>query len=140
MEPSSGNRCTNEGTYKNNSPQCSCTGSKQIVSTASGFPVTYIAETDNTPNNAISYCQKQGWHLITNNEWMTIARNVETIPTNWCDKNGTSCGNPPGTKDKILANGHNDNSSTALTAAIAYNNYIIQNKTHHPLNNINYDN
>ena len=24
-----------------------------------------------------------GYHLITNNEWMTIARNIEANPTNW---------------------------------------------------------
>jgi formylglycine-generating enzyme required for sulfatase activity len=53
---------------------------------------------------------------MTNNEWMTIARNVETVPANWCDKNGTNCGFTPGTKGKILANGHNDNSSVALVA------------------------
>lgn len=117
LEPKTGSKCTNKGTYKNNSSACFCTGSRQIVSTASGFPVTYIAETDSTPNNAKNYCQKQGWHLINNNEWMTIARNVETVPGNWCDKNGTNCGNPPGTKGKILSNGHNDNSSPALTAA-----------------------
>lgn len=118
LEPSAESECTNEGTYKNNSPTCYCSGSRQIVSTASGFPVTYIAETDNTPNNAINYCKSQGWHLINNNEWMTIARNVETVPANWCDKNGTNCGNIPGSEGKILANGHNDNSRQALVAGM----------------------
>lgn len=113
LEPKNGNKCTNEGTYKNNSGECSCTGSRQVVSTASGFPITYIAETDNTPNNAINYCKSQGWHLITNDEWMTIARNVEGVPDNWCDKNGTNCGFAPGTKGKILVNGHNDSHNEA---------------------------
>ncbi len=117
LEPKAGSKCTHEGTYKNNSPECYCTGSRQVISTASGFPITYIAEADNSANNAIKYCQNQGWHLITNEEWMTIARNVEKVPENWCDKNGTDCGFTPGTKGKILVNGHNDNSSRALVAA-----------------------
>lgn len=49
-----------------------------------------------------------GEHLITNPEWMTIARNVEQVANNWCNKDGTGCGNSPGTPGKILANGHND--------------------------------
>jgi hypothetical protein len=117
LEPVVGSQCTSEGTYKNNSSNCACTGSRQIVSVASGYPVTYIAETDNTPNNAKNYCLSQGWHLMNNAEWMTIARNVETMADNWCNKDGTGCGNQPGTVGKILANGHNDNSAQALVAA-----------------------
>jgi hypothetical protein len=98
------------GVYKNNGQNCACTNqnNKQIVSTKTGFPITYIAMSDNTQNNAKAYCQSQGWHLITNNEWMTIARNVEQVKDNWCDKNGTNCGFPPGTRGKILVNGYND--------------------------------
>jgi hypothetical protein len=117
LAPKSGNVCSGlsvtggyAGVYKNNGQSCACTGSndKEIVSTKSGFPITYIAMSDNTQNNAKDYCQSRGWHLITNNEWMTIARNVEQVSANWCDKNGTNCGFAPGTKGKILANGHND--------------------------------
>ena len=113
LEPKNGSKCTREGTYKNNSAECYCTGTRQVVSTASGFPITFIAETDNTPNNAVAYCKARGWHLITNNEWMTIARNVEIVQDNWCDKNGTNCGNLPGTMGKILVNGHNDSHNEA---------------------------
>jgi formylglycine-generating enzyme required for sulfatase activity len=116
LEPVPGSKCTSEGTYRNNSPGCACTGRRWIVSAASGFPVTYIAETDSTPDNAVGYCRQLGWHLMTNSEWMTIARNVEQVPDNWCDKDGTNCGHPPGTQGKILANGHNDNSARALVA------------------------
>ncbi len=103
------------GTYKNNGAGAACTSSngKQIVSTTSGFPITYIPESGNGTDNAENYCAQMGWHLITNNEWMTIARNVEQVPSNWCDKNGTSCGFPPGTAGKILANGHNDSNNEA---------------------------
>ena len=117
LEPSHGNACSGEkaghyfNTYNNSGKNCSCTGNKEIVSTKSGFPIAYIPQFDNTLNNAKNYCINMGWHLITNNEWMTIARNVEKIPDNWCDKNGTNCGFPPGSIGKILANGHNDSKS-----------------------------
>jgi len=39
---------------------------------------------------AIAECAKTGGHLITNNEWMTIARNVEAQPANWT---GNAVGN-----------------------------------------------
>ncbi len=117
LEPAPGSLCAGgdrkhpNGTYRNNTAGCACIGNRQVVSTASGFPITYIAESDNTPNNAKSYCQKLGWHLITNNEWMTVARNVELVRENWCDRNGANCGYPPGTDGKILANGHNDSNN-----------------------------
>ena len=126
IAPPQGNSCSGLsvtggycGVYKNNGNSCTCTldNNKEIVSTKSGFPITFIAMSDNTKNNAKSYCQSRGWHVITNNEWMTIARNVEQIPNNWCDKNGTNCGFLPGTKGKILANGHNDNINEALASA-----------------------
>lgn len=117
LAPQPGNICSGlsvtggyAGVYKNNGAGCGCmaTNNKEVVSTKSGFPITYIAMSDNTTNNAKIYCENRGWHLITNSEWMTIARNVERISKNWCDKNGTNCGNPPGSKGKILANGYND--------------------------------
>lgn len=96
------------GTYANDGPGCSCVGDRQVVSTKSGFPITFIPESGGT-DNAQNYCQSIGAHLITNAEWMTIARNVEQVTANWCDPNGTGCGNPPGASGKVLANGHFDN-------------------------------
>ncbi|MFA7576177.1 MAG: hypothetical protein WCY27_02920, partial [archaeon] len=32
---------------------------------------------------AITACESIGGHLITNNEWMTLARNIELVPSNW---------------------------------------------------------
>lgn len=107
------------GVYKNNGKSCACTGSnnREVVSTSSGYPITYIAMSDSTSNNAKDYCQAGGGHLITNNEWMTIARNVEQIEANWCSRNGTACGFPPGTKGKILAAGHGDTVNEASASA-----------------------
>lgn len=109
-------KCTNtdpkcvtaEGVYKNNMPGCECQGKYQILSTSAGAPITFIPEDDGTEVSAKSYCTKESWHLITNPEWMTIARNVENVSDNWCNQDGTGCGNTPGTAGKILANGHND--------------------------------
>ncbi len=105
------------GTYRNNGKGCACTGDKQVVSTASGFPITYIPEADGTANSAKIYCEAQGSHLLTNNEWMTIARNIEQVNANWCNKNGTNCGAQPGAAGMILANGHNDANNQSLAGA-----------------------
>ncbi|MEX0895757.1 MAG: Ig-like domain-containing protein [Patescibacteria group bacterium] len=50
-----------------------------VVSTANGAPIVHISQTQ-----AISACPA-GYHLITNNEWMTIARNIEAQATNWAN-------------------------------------------------------
>jgi len=96
------------GVYKNNGAGSTCTAnnSKQIVSTASGFPITYIPESGSGTDNAKSYCAQMGWHLINNNEWMTIARNVERVSANWCNTDGTGCVASPGAPGKVLARGH----------------------------------
>lgn len=106
-----------EGVYKNNGPGCSCRGDKQIVSTPSGFPVTFIPMDNSSQDNAKAYCQAQGWHLMTNPEWMTIARSVEQVADNWCDRDGSNCGSAPGAPGKILANGHNDSNNEPAAGA-----------------------
>jgi len=63
-------------TYSNSSSACTSANSKQVVSVASGYPIANISQT-----NAISYCPAvtlngTATHLITNHEWMTIARNA----------------------------------------------------------------
>ncbi|MDR3642852.1 MAG: hypothetical protein P4L74_04470 [Candidatus Doudnabacteria bacterium] len=127
LEPKLGDPCSGQsnghayGTYKNNGVGCATTAknNKQVVSTASGFPIAYIPETANGSDNVKSYCQQMGWHLITNPEWMTIARNVEQVAANWCNADGTSCGAMPGTLGKILANGHNNAQPAAALVASA---------------------
>jgi len=52
----------------------------KVVSTANGAPIVHITQTQ-----AISACPTG--HLITNNEWMTVARNAEAQTANWA--NGT---------------------------------------------------
>ncbi len=49
-----------------------------------------------------------GYHLITNNEWMTIARNIEQVAGNW---SGGSVGSG------YIYSGHNDNGPAGSLAA-----------------------
>ena len=75
------------------------------ISSPSGQPWANISQTD-----AITAAQtaQPGSHLITENEWMTIAHDILTQPANWCDADGSNCGVAPGTSGKVLASGHND--------------------------------
>ena len=52
--------------------------SKMPVSMAWKYPIADI-----TQGEAIEACSKIWAHLITNNEWMTIARWIEKVSTNW---------------------------------------------------------
>jgi len=73
------------------------------TSQASGTPWVSITQTA-----AISACQSAGSHLITNDEWMAIARNAEQVASNW---SGGSVGNG------YMYSGHNDNSPANSLAA-----------------------
>jgi len=101
---------TNTGydTWNNAADPCSG-GSRQIVSSAAGWPIARIAQDAGTANDAKSYCESRGWHLITDSEYMAIARDIERLGSNWCDLNGSNCGFSPGQASKYLAAGHNDN-------------------------------
>jgi hypothetical protein len=99
---------TSEGVYNNNLSGCKCQDKYQIKSIADGAPITFIPEDDGTSTSAKAYCKDIGAHLITNSEWMEIARDAENVSSNWCNKDGTGCGNPNGAPGKILVNGHND--------------------------------
>jgi formylglycine-generating enzyme required for sulfatase activity len=89
-------------TYNNNAQNC--TGNLSVVSTPNGYPIANIAETD-----AKTYCASLGGHLMTNDEWMTIAYNVVNQGSNW---SGGSVGNG------AVYIGHSDSSpNNALQAS-----------------------
>jgi len=75
-----------------------------VVSSPYGSPIAGV-----THNEAKTICQSLGGHLITNQEWMTIARNVEQIPQNWSGGQvGSGClfrGNVGGSNDSCGYNG-----------------------------------
>lgn len=54
--------------------------SRKIVSSAQGYPVGGIKTAD-IPIASESVCS--GCHLITEAEWLTIAQNVASVPSNW---------------------------------------------------------
>jgi len=58
-----------------------------VVSSPYGSPIAGVTHTD-----AITICQSLGGHLITNDEWMTIARNAEQVKENWSGSSvGSGC-------------------------------------------------
>ncbi|MFA5134078.1 MAG: SUMF1/EgtB/PvdO family nonheme iron enzyme [Patescibacteria group bacterium] len=83
---------TGYNTYSNSTT--ACTGARYPASAADGYPIANISH-----DTAKTYCQNIGAHLLTNDEWMTIARNAEQVNSNW----STSVGNG------YLYSGHNDN-------------------------------
>ncbi|HVC36490.1 MAG TPA: hypothetical protein VNE40_03570 [Candidatus Dormibacteraeota bacterium] len=90
-------------------------GSGNAVSVPNVLPWVSISQ-QTAETTASAVCS--GCHLITDNEWMTIAENALWQNTNWCNSDGSLCNNAPGTTGKILASGHNDNSpAQALTAS-----------------------
>jgi formylglycine-generating enzyme required for sulfatase activity len=67
--------------WKNNASTCSYTeNNREIVSTAEGYPLAYISQSQ---SKAACASIGEGYHLITNEEWMTIVRNIERQPENW---------------------------------------------------------
>jgi flagellin-like protein len=73
--------CGNGDDY-NVSTGCPLDGSVGIVSKAADTPLRYVNQFE-----AIELCKTLGsdYHLITNNEWMTITRNIEQVSSNWAD-------------------------------------------------------
>ena len=51
---------------------------RTLVSTPQGNPIYNVST-----NAAEILCNQVNGHLITNDEWMTLARNIERIPENW---------------------------------------------------------
>ena len=71
-------------TYANNSYPCTSASGKYVASAQSGYPMANIAQSgDGSHNDAVTYCQSIGAHLMTNAEWQTIAWNVENVASNW---------------------------------------------------------
>ncbi|MGA1050594.1 MAG: type II secretion system protein, partial [Minisyncoccia bacterium] len=75
---------------------------RAVASVASGYPIANIDQI-----TAASYCTTAGASLITNAEWMTIARNIEAQNSNWYNPTPTPV-NQVGSGG--LWRGHSDNS------------------------------
>jgi prepilin-type N-terminal cleavage/methylation domain-containing protein len=96
-----------------------CSDATKIISSPYGSPIVHI-----THDQAVAACVSIGAHLLTNDEWMTIAKNAEGVDSNWSSgSKGTGCffrGNN-GTADACGYNGSdpekgiNRNSKAKLT-------------------------
>lgn len=85
--------------------------SRQVVSTAQGWPIGKVSQLD-----AINLCSSQGWRLLSNPEYMTIARDAEKQTVNWCtDNTGGECGLSLGIG--TIIKGHADYQSTTVYQA-----------------------
>lgn len=109
-DPSTGLTSPNTGydTYNDETTPCTAGNGRQVVSVPSGFPIARPTQVD-----AFARCESVSLgetttHLIRNDEWMTIARNVEAQDGNW---SGGEVG------DGYLFSGHNDNSPAKVLAA-----------------------
>lgn len=82
------NQTTGYNTWPANTYPISAT--RKLVSSYAGYPVGRISQTTAT-TAASSYTANcdTGCHLMTNDEWMTIAQNVLSVPSNWTDAGGT---------------------------------------------------
>jgi formylglycine-generating enzyme required for sulfatase activity len=114
---------TGSNTIANNTTATTAANNRAIASVASGFPIVNISQT-----TAASYCSTAGASLITNAEWMTIARNIEAQLSNWTTGTAASSAIPTGL-DPLdtsgLYRGHSDfNPSTALAAGADNDGYI----------------
>jgi len=107
---------TGGNTIANNTTATTAANNRAIASVASGYPIANISQT-----TAASYCSTAGASLITNAEWMTIARNIEGQLSNWTT--GTAASNAIGIGG--LYRGHSDNSPASALAAGADNDGYI---------------
>lgn len=86
----------------NTANNCTVANGRAVASLPSGYPITYISQPEsNTRCGSIAMGVGASAHLITNSEWMTIARNAEALNSNWSLGVGGS---------GYLYAGHNDSS------------------------------
>ncbi len=108
-------------TWNNAGTNCAYnTDTRSLVSSAAGYPLADISQTD-----SITACESIGGHLITNNEWMTLARNIERVPSNWSSGIiGTGyiySGHNDGTPNAALAGDTNNSNGYYLTGQTSGN-------------------
>lgn len=101
MKPVSTAGQVQNGTYKT----WNWASGMQITSSSTPEPIATI-----TQQQAIDACISIGAHLITNLEWMAIARNIENVPSNWTG-GGVGAG--------AIYSGHNDNAPAYALPASA---------------------
>jgi hypothetical protein len=87
---------------------CTAANSRVVTSLASGYPVAYISQTEAATRCSTVTIGGSAAHLITNDEWMTIANDAEQQAANWT---GAAVGSG------YLFSGHNDNTPAKARVA-----------------------
>ncbi len=90
-------------TYRDTDRPCTTANNRYVSSRKDGYVITRL-----THDEAKAYCQTVGAHLMTNEEWMTIARNIESVSSNWT--NGS-------VGDGRIYGGHTDNNPAKVLQA-----------------------
>lgn len=105
------NQTTGSNTWPANTYPIST--SRKLVSTAAGYPVANISQTTaiTAAQNYTKDCTS--CHLISEAEWMTIAQNVLSVPSNW--SSGT-------VGSGYIYSGHNDRTPGNALVAVADDN------------------
>jgi len=86
------------GSHTYNNTVQPCTGNYYIASTSGGYPIANISH-----NNAKAYCEAIGAHLLTNDEYMTIATDASLVDSNWSDNSVGSDYLPRGNSNALAA-------------------------------------
>jgi prepilin-type N-terminal cleavage/methylation domain-containing protein len=106
---------TGFNTIANNTTPTTSANGRAVASVASGYPIARISQI-----TAAQYCKDAGASLISNAEWMTIARNIEGQLSNWTT--GIAASTAIGIGG--FYRGHTDNSpATALEAGLDIDGY-----------------
>jgi len=89
-----------------------------LVSSAEGSPIVFSGL-----SSARVACESLGeeYHVMTNDEWMTLARNIEIIPNNWYNPNTENWGTSItdiGNGNKLPQGQKTLNPSSSLSAAL----------------------
>lgn len=79
-------------------------GSDNAISQAADIPYVSLSQTE-----AVTACANANYELVTNDEWQTVARNIEQQDMNWESATGGSVGG--------LSRGHSDDSPSNSLAA-----------------------
>ncbi|OGM92103.1 hypothetical protein A2935_02040 [Candidatus Wolfebacteria bacterium RIFCSPLOWO2_01_FULL_47_17b] len=103
--------------YRDLSFPCTSANNKYVGSAPTGAPITRVSQT-----NAIARCEASGAHLITNNEWQTIAWNIQNNAVNW---SGGSVGS--GTVPRGNSNTSAAMSDASTLSGVNYRKHILSN-------------
>ncbi len=91
--------------YENNFVSCTPANGLAPAALPNAIPIVFVPQA-----SAAAYCANIGAHLVTDNEWQTIAWNAESVASNW---SGGAVGSG------YMYSGHNDDIPALVSVASA---------------------